>query len=180
MNIRTHLIRLAVVTTTSVFLVAACGGRRPDPVAAYKIGDNNLSCDGIRAEQSFINQQVATLIPESKKTGKNVALATAGVFLIVPFFFMDVSDAERVDIEAYQKRYQALDEIAIQKGCDKPSVVLTADSASPANSSSQTVAAEGAAAEISKKLVVLDQLQKSGAITDEEYKKQRAETIAAL
>jgi nondiscriminating aspartyl-tRNA synthetase len=57
MKLRAHLLRLTVAITASAFLVTACGGRRPDPVASYKVSDDALSCDGIRAELAFIESQ---------------------------------------------------------------------------------------------------------------------------
>lgn len=180
MSIRTNLVRLTVATTASAFLVAACGGRRADPVAAYKISDDGLTCDGIRGEMSFIDQQVAALIPDTKKTGKNVALGTAGLFLIVPFFFMDMSDAERVEIEAYKKRYLSLEQISQKKNCNAPSITSTAETASAGDADSATAAPQSAAAEIAKKLQVLEELQKSGAITSEEYKEKRQQVISTL
>jgi hypothetical protein len=52
--------------------------------------------------------------------------------LIVPLFFMDLSDAEQVEVNAYRKRYNHLLIIAGEKNCgieaepipeiDKPSV----------------------------------------------------------
>jgi hypothetical protein len=180
MSIRTNLVRLTVATTASAFLVAACGGRKPDPVATYKISDDSLTCDGIHAELSFIDQQVAALIPDTKKTGKNVALGTAGLFLIVPFFFMDMSDAERVEIDAYKKRYLSLEQTAQKKNCNTPSVTSTAATGSPGDAGTENATSQTGAAEIAKKLQVLDELQKSGVITSEEYKEKRQEIISTL
>jgi Short C-terminal domain len=177
---RTHLVRLTVVTTASAFLVAACGGRKPDPVATYKISDDSLTCDGIRAEMSFIDQQVAALIPETKKTGKNVALGTAGLFLIVPFFFMDMSDAERVEIDAYKKRYLALEQAAQKKNCNTSSTTSTAATETTEEAGAEAAVSQTGAAEIAKKLQVLDELHKSGVITTEEYKEKRQEIISTL
>ena len=180
MNLRARLLRLTVAVTASAFLVTACGGRKPDPVATYKIGDEKLTCDGIRAELAFIDQQVSKLIPESKKTGKNVALGTAGLFLIVPFFFMDVSDAERVEIEAYQKRALSLEQIAQSKNCDPPSVNPPEGAEKAGVSAGPPSVPVATAEDIAKKLQVLEQLMQSGAITEAEYKKRRDEIISGL
>ncbi|HYL89771.1 MAG TPA: hypothetical protein VEU32_13515 [Burkholderiales bacterium] len=58
-----------------------------------------------------------TKIPEADKTGQNVALGVAGVFLIVPWFFMDLSKADQVELEALRRRYNTLVIMASEKQC---------------------------------------------------------------
>ena len=50
----------------------------------------------------------AGLIPASDKTAKNVALGIAGWFLLVPWFFMDFSQAEQTEINALRQRHNHL------------------------------------------------------------------------
>lgn len=57
------------------------------------------------------------LLPKQNKTGKNVALGVAGAFFLVPWFFMDFSDAERVEYNALRNRYNHLASIAMSKHC---------------------------------------------------------------
>jgi len=40
------------------------------------------------------------------------------MILIVPLFFMDLSKAEQIEINAYTKRYNHLLQISEHKGCD--------------------------------------------------------------
>ena len=103
----------------SMFQLTACGGRAANPVKSVQPGDSELSCEALRTEMANVEAQVAALIPESKKTGKNVALGTAGLFLIVPFFFMDSGAAEDAEIKAYRDRYGELQKMYAQKGCEK-------------------------------------------------------------
>ncbi len=98
--------------------IAGCGGRSANPVASVQPGDASLSCEALRTEMSTVESQVAALIPDSKKTGKNVGLGVAGLFLIVPFFFMDTGAAEKAEIQAYRARYGELQKTYSQKGCD--------------------------------------------------------------
>lgn len=47
----------------------------------------------------------------------NTLWAVAGVFLIVPFFFMDLKDAEKVEYEAMKTRRDRLLVYAAEKNC---------------------------------------------------------------
>ncbi|NLX19793.1 MAG: SHOCT domain-containing protein [Desulfobulbus sp.] len=121
----TRLHRIVIYVTLAQFAllpIAGCGGRAANPVKSVQVGDSALSCEAIRTEMSTVESQVQALIPESKKTGKNVALATAGLFLIVPFFFMDSGAAEDAEIKAYRDRYGELQKMYVQKGCEAGSV----------------------------------------------------------
>ena len=77
-------------------LFAGCAGREANPVAMYTPGDENRSCKGLFAEMSQIQQEIDVLRPKTNKFATNAAWATAGVFLIVPFFFMDLKEAEKI------------------------------------------------------------------------------------
>ncbi|MCX2982880.1 SHOCT domain-containing protein [Halieaceae bacterium IMCC14734] len=138
------------------------------PVASYKLGDDEMSCQELKAELAYINAQVAELVPETKKTGKNVALGVAGWFLIVPWFFMDLSDAEKVEIQAYQERYMALEKLYIRNGCTnagQENGVETADIEEYENST------------IAVRLRVLEDLHEQGVLTEEEYSNKRKSII---
>jgi len=74
---------------------------------------------------SFINAEIAKLIPETSKTGKNVVLGTTGAFFLVPLFFMDFSKAEQIEVDALRHRYQHLSVIAQDKKCDIKSLELS-------------------------------------------------------
>ncbi len=96
---------------------AACGGRAANPVMIHQYGDENRSCQALEREMAFIEGEIQQLIPKTKKTGKNVALGIAGWFLLVPWFFMDLSKAEQEEINAYRQRYNHLLIIAGDKKC---------------------------------------------------------------
>ena len=102
-----------------LFIVSGCAGRTANPVADYRIGDETRSCASLKAEVSQINADIARLVSDTDKTGKNVALGVAGLFLIVPWFFMDLSDAERTEAEAYRRRHNRLTQIAADKRCSQ-------------------------------------------------------------
>lgn len=100
-----------------VLALTACGGRTAMPVASYQYGDEDKPCDTLRAEMAEIETKVAALMPKTQKTGKNVALGVAGAWLIVPWFFMDFTDSERIEVQAYQDRARTLNAIMVRKQC---------------------------------------------------------------
>ncbi len=104
--------------------LAGCGGRSPNPVASYQPGDEQRSCTGLKTEVASTEQEIIRLLPYEDAAGKNVALGVAGVFLIVPFFFMDFKDAEELEIRALRQRNQHLRAIAYDNGCSLPASKL--------------------------------------------------------
>ena len=58
------------------------------------------------------------ILPKTNKLGTNTLWAAGGMVLIVPFFFMDFKDAEKVEFEALRKRHNRLLTYTAVKGCD--------------------------------------------------------------
>jgi hypothetical protein len=98
-------------------LTTACAGHPANPVATVQIGDEGRSCEALIAEMSQIDANIAAKLPDTQKGGKNAALGVAGLFLIVPWFFMDFTDSEKIEIEAMRNRYTHLNVIAADKHC---------------------------------------------------------------
>ena len=98
-------------------LLTACGGKTPNPVSEYQYGDEKKSCKRLRAEVSNINAEISALLPDADKTGTNVALGVVGLWLIVPWFFMDFSEAEQIEINALRRRHNNLVAISAEKEC---------------------------------------------------------------
>ncbi|NKB46490.1 MAG: hypothetical protein GKR77_01740 [Legionellales bacterium] len=109
-------IQKGIIVLFSIALFA-CAGRTPNPIDVYQPNDNKLSCDQIKAEIQRNQKAMFALYPKTQKTGKNVALGVAGAFFIVPLFFMDFSDAEQIEIKAFQRRDEHLHKIAERKKC---------------------------------------------------------------
>jgi hypothetical protein len=101
----------------ATLLLSACAGRTPNPVPQHQPGDEILTCSQIKQELMDNQTKVMNLIPKENKMGKNVALGVAGAFVIVPWFFMDFSDAERVEVQAYQLRDNWLRALSSKKKC---------------------------------------------------------------
>ena len=100
-----------------LIILSACAGRTPNPTMVVRPGDEKLSCQYMISEMSEIEAKIQRLLPDSQKTGKNVALGATGAFLIVPLFFMDFSDAEKMEVESYQARYNHLARLYNDKKC---------------------------------------------------------------
>jgi hypothetical protein len=107
-----------VVAMLILFLGAyGCAGRTPNPMQTYQYGDEKRSCNALRAEISNIDSDIQTKLPNSDKTGSNVALGVTGAIFIVPLFFMDFSKADQIEVEAMRRRYNSLVIISAEKNC---------------------------------------------------------------
>lgn len=98
-------------------MLSGCAGRAANPVMVQQYGDERKSCQALEREMAFIQGEIQRLIPQTEKTGKNVVLGVTGFFFLVPLFFMDLSKAEQIEIDAYRQRYNHLLIIAGDKGC---------------------------------------------------------------
>lgn len=108
---------LNVLLSVSIFF-AGCAGREANPVQFYVPGDENRSCTGLITEMAQIQKEMDVLRPKTDKFVSNALWATAGVLLIFPFFFMDMKDAEKIEYDAYARRYNRLLILAAEKNCD--------------------------------------------------------------
>ena len=99
-------------------LNVGCAGREANPIAIYLPGDENRSCVALQAEIAQLQVDMQRILPKTDKGLSNALWATAGVFLIVPFFFIDFKDAERIEFEAMRKRHNRLLIYAAENSCD--------------------------------------------------------------
>jgi hypothetical protein len=185
----------AFVLSICVFL-SACAGRAANPVLLDQVGDNQKSCDTLQVEMAGIQSQIQKLIPESDKTGKNVGLGIGGLFLLgIPWFFMDLTDAEKAEINAYNMRYNKLTTLATQKKCQF--LAVTPDTPeTPANNTAKPetqnnvspsraaiTPAPMPASDLpnpAKRLESLNELLKNKLITQDEYDKKKTEILNTL
>lgn len=105
-----------IVIFILLFLVG-CGGRAANPVMIQQYGDGKKSCQSLEMELSQIENEIQQLMPKTNKAGKNIALGVAGAFFIVPWFFMDLSQAEQMEVNAFRQRYNHLLIITSEKKC---------------------------------------------------------------
>ena len=112
---------VSIMLVCSIFcsslVVSGCAGREGNPVAVYKAGDEKRDCTSLKTEMSQLDTEMATLLPKSDKTGWNTVMVVTGIFVIVPFFFMDLKNGEKVELRACRQRHNALELMAAQKGC---------------------------------------------------------------
>lgn len=183
--------KIIAVTLIASMGMLGCAGRAANPVLQDQVGDNQKSCDTLQTEMSGIQSQIQKLVPESDKTSKNVGLGIGGFFLLgIPWFFMDLTDAEKAEINAYNMRYNKLLTIATQKKCQFLAVTPDTPEA-PANNSLKSVPSTStspARAAITpapasdlpnpaKKLEDLNTMLKKGLITQDEYNTKKAEIL---
>ena len=64
-----------------------------------------------------LDTEIATLLPKSNKGGYNTIMLVTGLFVIIPLFFMDFKNGERVELQACRQRRNALELMAAQRGC---------------------------------------------------------------
>jgi hypothetical protein len=100
-----------------IFVAVGCGGRAANPIMVAQYGDNRKSCDALQVGMSQTQQEISRLVPETEKAGTNTALGITGLFLIVPLFFMDFSESEKIEVNALRQRYNHLAMIAMDKEC---------------------------------------------------------------
>ena len=110
--------KLISLMLVCAIILAGCAGREAYPVQSYIPGDENKSCMILKAEMAQIESEIRKKLPKADKTGSNVLLGIAGAFLIVPWFFMDLKGADKIEMEALQQRYNALSLFAADKNCD--------------------------------------------------------------
>lgn len=180
--------RICAVTIITAVILNGCAGRAANPVLVDQVGDNQKSCETLQTEMASIQSQIQKLIPESDKTSKNVGLGVAGFFLIVPWFFMDLTDAEKAEINAYNMRYNKLTSIATQKKCEFLQVTPDSTEAQGTASSSNNPSAIQSTKSPSvnnlpnpaQRLENLDSLFKKGLINRQEYDAKKAEILKNL
>ena len=109
--------RIVGVLLLTAVVAMGCAGRPADPIMVYQPGDNTRSCDALERELELIEDDIRGLLPKTDKAEKNTRLGVAGIFLLVPFFFMDLSKAEQIEVNALTKRYNHLLVIGEENSC---------------------------------------------------------------
>ena len=116
---KTVLSRFTLLLLTLSFTFSSCAGRAAHPVMIRQYGDKDLSVEALEMQIAMVEEEIIRRMPKTDKTGKNIALGVAGAFLLVPWFFMDFSQAEQIEIDALRLRYNHLVTLAHEKGSSK-------------------------------------------------------------
>jgi len=108
---------IACAIALPLILAIGCAGRAANPVMVYQYGDEQRSCDALERELELIETELLDLLPQTEKADKNTRLGVTGIFLLVPFLFMDISKSEQVEANALIKRYNHLLGISEEEAC---------------------------------------------------------------
>ncbi len=105
--------RLLCLVMAVALVLYGCVGSEPNPVLRYQVGDENRSCQSLNAEIASNEVEIIRLVSaKGSTTGYNVATGVAGIFLIVPWFFMDIKGTETSEINALRHRNRTLRQFA--------------------------------------------------------------------
>ncbi len=167
--------RIIASSLVLALVLSACAGRPANPVMVDQVGDNKKTCASLETEMKGVQAEIQRLLPESDKSGKNIGLGVAGAFLLVPLFFMDLTESEKIEINAYRQRYNRLNILASEKKCSFVEVATDAqlekESEKKASESSKTTL---------QKIEELNALLKKGLITQKEYDAKKSELLKAM
>ena len=106
-----------LIVMTLVF-TQSCAGRAAHPVQIAQSGDVKKTCKSIHKETEQIKRNIKRMIPAIKKADKKrTLLVLSGGFLIVPWFFLDLSDADKIEANAQRARYNYLADLAAKRNC---------------------------------------------------------------
>ena len=107
-----------VLIVIVLFFVQGCAGRAAHPVQVAQSGDNKKTCKSLHKETKKIRQKVKRMIPAVKRADKKrTLLMLSGGLLIVPWFFLDLSDADKIETNAQRARYNYLVDRGVKRNC---------------------------------------------------------------
>jgi hypothetical protein len=107
-----------VLIIVVLFFVQGCAGRAVNPVNVAQSGDVKKACTLLRKEAKQIRQNIKKMIPAVKKADKKrTLLMVSGGLLIVPWFFLDLTDADKIETNAQRARHNYLIDVAKKRNC---------------------------------------------------------------
>lgn len=107
-----------VLIVVVLFFAQGCAGRVPNPVKVAQSDDVKKSCDEIRYGVKKYRRNIKKMIPAVKAADKKrTLLMLTGGFLILPWFFLDLSDADKIEANAQRARYNYLVDLAKKRNC---------------------------------------------------------------
>jgi hypothetical protein len=107
-----------VLIVVVLFFVQGCAGRTAHPVQVAQSGDAKKACKSLYKETKKIRRDIKTMIPAVKKADKKrTLLMLSGGLLIVPWFFLDLSDADKIEANAKRARHNYLVDRVNKRNC---------------------------------------------------------------
>ncbi len=111
--------RICIILIGAMLFAQGCGGRTAYPVQVAQPGDYDLECNQLESEMNRIRHEVQAKTGQ-KTTGDltDTALFAAGLIIFWPaLFFIDLKNADKVELDAFQSRYAHLVNIYVDKNC---------------------------------------------------------------
>lgn len=176
-------------TVASLLIVAvfcaSCATTTPNPVPVAQVGDQQKTCDSIALEmQQMLTAKTQAESDRNAQVGKNVALGVAGLFLIVPWFFMDTGNAATVEEKAAQARYLRLQQMQLERNCPAvpglPTVAVDAEGKATVTAVGATPVPAQDRQTAAQRLEQLNVLLQKGLISQPEYDAKRAEILKSM
>ena len=96
-----------------IFFACSCGGRTANPVSVKRDQDPELTCTQIEYEIYQIRNDITELYSQAAKSRKKKrALSMLTIFTPLAYVFSDLRKAEKIEINALQKRHNHIVMIA--------------------------------------------------------------------
>ena len=107
-----------VLIVVVLFFIQGCAGRAAHPVQVTQSGDNKKSCKSLRKETKQIRRNIKKMLPAVKKADKKrTLLMLSGGLLLVPWFFLDLTDADKIEANAKRARHNYLVDRGVKRNC---------------------------------------------------------------
>ena len=107
-----------VLIVVVLFFVQGCAGRAAHPIKVAQSGDVKKTCNELRHATKKYRRDIKKMIPAVKAADKKrTLLIMPGAFLILPLFFVDYTDADKIETNAKRARHNYLIDIAKKRNC---------------------------------------------------------------
>ena len=107
-----------VLIVVVLFFVQGCAGRAAHPIKVAQSGDVKKTCNELQHATQKYRRDLKKMIPAVKAADKKrTLLMLAGGLLIVPWFFVDLTDADKIEANAQRARYNYLVDRGVKRNC---------------------------------------------------------------
>ena len=111
-----------------IFFACSCGGRAANPVTIKRDQDQRLTCPQIEYEIYQIRNDITELYSQAAKNRKKKsAVSILSAINPLAYVFSDLRKAEKIEINALEKRHNHIVMIAKKKGCGEGKFLLSTE-----------------------------------------------------